>query len=167
MANFSKYLEFSDVVSGQEAVALVRSGGVQEQLFYAKNLTATAEVNKVDIKPLGTNRTLHKPNGWTGSGTMTIYTVTSYFRRMMMTYITTGVPVTFEIDVVNDDPGAASSVTKSGGQYMTLTGCTLDSVVMANFDTDADFLEEEVSFTFDGAIMARPFNDVAGKGNLE
>ena len=40
---------------------------------------------------------------------------------------------------------------------MVLKNCNLDSVVLARLDVDADNLDEEVSFTFDGAELLDSF----------
>lgn len=151
------YLKAGDTVSGQEAVAkmtIKNADGTTtvEDMFYAKNLEGTCEINKTAVKTLGKRGEQHKPNGWTGSGSMTIYYVTSLFRRMCMQYIKTGVPVYFDMLVTNNDP--ASSV---GSQATVLKSCTLDSVILAKFDVDADVLEEDIDFTFDDADMLDEF----------
>lgn len=153
------YLKAGDTISGQEAVAtmLVRNADGTtsvENMFWAKNLEASAEFEKTEVYTLGKRGAQNKPNGWKGTGNMTIYYVTSLFRRMALQYIKTGRPVYFDITVTNDDPG--SSV---GPQTTVLKNCTLDSVILAKFDVDAEVLDETVDFTFDDVDILDTFQD--------
>lgn len=151
------YLKAGDTISGQEAVATIHvhnSDGstTVETAFWAKNLDATAEIQKTEVRTLGKRGAQNKPNGWSGSGNMTIYYITSLFRRMVIQYIKTGVPVYFDLTVTNNDPG--SSV---GMQTVFLKDCSLDSITLAKFDVDAEVLDETVSFTYDDVDMLDEF----------
>lgn len=151
------YLLAGDVISGQEAVAKMtvkHADGTStiEDMFYAKQLEGKAEIKKNPLRTLGKRGEQHKPNGWTGTGSMTIYYVTSSFRKMALQYIKTGVPVYFDILVTNEDPG--SSV---GPQTTVLKNCSLNTVILAKLDVDADNLEETVEFTFDDADLLDEF----------
>lgn len=152
------FLKAGDTINGQEAVAtmLVHNAdgsNAVEQMFWAKNLDASAEIKKTEVYTLGKRGAQNKPNGWAGSGTMTIYYVTSLFRRMVIQYIKTGVPVFFDITVTNEDPG--SSV---GPQTIVLKNCSLDSVVLAKFDVETEVLDEDVSFTYDDVDILDEFS---------
>ena len=151
------YLKAGDTISGQEAVAKItihNSDGTNtiEDLFFAKNLEGTCEINKTAVKTLGKRGEQHKPTGWTGSGSMSIYYVTSLFRKMVLNYIKTGILTYFDIMVTNNDP--SSSV---GAQTTVLKNCTLDSVTLAKFDVDAEVLDEDFDFTFDDADILDEF----------
>ena len=151
------YLKAGDTISGQEAVAkmtIKNPDGTTsiEDMFFGKNLEATCEIEKTDVRTLGKRGAQHKPNGWTGSGSMTIYYVTSLFRKMALQYIKTGVPVYFDIMVTNNDP--ASSV---GPQTVVLKNCSLDSVILTKFDVDSEVMDEDVDFTFDDVDILDSF----------
>lgn len=151
------YLKAGDVISGQEATAtmLVHNADgttTVENMFWAKSLEATAEIKKTEVYTLGKRGAQNKPNGWSGSGNMTIYYVTSLFRRMMLSYIKTGVPVYFDLTVTNNDPGSSIS-----SQTTVLKNCCLDSVIIAKFDVESEVLDESVDFTFDGVDMSTEF----------
>ena len=151
------YLKAGDTISGQEAVAkmtIKNADGTStiEDMFFAKAIEGSCDINKTAVKTLGKRGEQHKPNGWTGSGNMTIYYITSLFRRMCLQYIKTGIPVYFDLMVTNNDPG--SSV---GAQTTVLKNCSLDSVILAKLDVDADVLDETVDFTFDDADMLDEF----------
>ena len=83
---------------------------------------------------------------------MTIYYITSLFRKMILNYVKKGVPVYFDLLVTNNDP--ASTV---GEQTTVLKRCSLDSVVVAKFDVEEELLDEDVSFTFDDLDMLDEF----------
>lgn len=151
------FLKAGDTVSGQEAVArmsIKNADGTTtiEDMFYGRSLEGTCTINKTAVRTLGKRGEQHKPNGWTGAGSMTVYYVTSTFRRMAVQYIKTGVPVYFDIMVTNTDP--ASTV---GSQVTVLKNCSLDSIVLAKFDVDSEVLDEEFEFTFDDAEILDEF----------
>ncbi|WP_240415668.1 phage tail tube protein [Paenibacillus periandrae] len=151
------FLNARDTISGQEGTAYAMipnaSGKLDsEEMFYVKKLEAKVEKEKTDIKTLGRRGTQHKANGWKGTGSMTIYYVTSVFRQMMYEYIDSGKDIYFDIKVTNDDPASTA-----GKQTVVLKNVNLDSVIMASLDTDSTALEEEVSFTFDGVEIKDPF----------
>ena len=129
-----------------------------EELFYAKSLEATIEKNKVDVPVLGKTNTPQRSTGWSGSGTLTIYYVTSLFRRLMVEYVKTGRDFWFDLMVVNEDPNSSA-----GRQRVVLKGCNLDSIVIAKFDaTSDDMLDEELPFTFSDVDLLESFNTITG-----
>lgn len=151
------FLKAGDTISGQEAIARMTIRNADgtttiEDMFFGRSLEATCEINKTPVKTLNKRGEQHKPNSWTGNGTMTIYYVSTLYRNMAMQYIKTGVPVYFDILVTNQDPG--SSV---GRQTTILKNCSLDSVILAKFDVDSEVMDEDVSFTFDDADIIEAF----------
>ncbi|MGG1597612.1 phage tail tube protein [Paenibacillus naphthalenovorans] len=148
------FLKAGDIISGQEGRAHATINGLNYEMFYLRNLRATAEKQKSDIKTLGKRGTQRKAAGWSGTGSMTIYYVTSMFRKMMYDYIKTGKDVYFDITIVNEDPNSTI-----GRQTVTLLGVNLDSVVMAALDVDADELDEDIDFTWEDIDMPDLFAD--------
>jgi len=138
------FLRAGDTISGQEGKATAKIDGIITDMFYLKNLEATFEKNKAEIKTLGKRGTQHKTTGWAGSGSMNIYYVTSIFRKMALQYAKTGKDIYFDITVTNEDP--TSTI---GAQTIVLYNCNLDNTVLAKLDVDADALDEDVDFTFD------------------
>ena len=78
-----KTLRASDIPAGSEAVAYIEIDGKVEEFFYAKSIEATAELNKSEVKVMGKRGVQNKATGWSGSGSMTIYYVTTMFRNML------------------------------------------------------------------------------------
>jgi hypothetical protein len=138
------FLKAGDTISGQEGRAYATINGQVEEMFYIKTLEAKIEKEKSEIKTIGRRGTQHKTTGWSGSGSMTIYYVTSLFRQLMLDYIRTGKDTYFDITVVNDDP--TSTI---GKQTVALKSVNLDSTIMAKLDIDSDSMDEDIDFTFD------------------
>lgn len=148
----------SDAISGKQARAYATINGRVEELFYAKSLEATIEKNKVDVPVLGKTNTPQRSAGWSGTGTLTIYYVTSLFRQLMRDYVKTGRDFWFDLQVINEQPGSST-----GKQTVLLLGCNLDSVSAAQFDaTSDDMLEEELPFTFSDYDILEHFNTITG-----
>jgi hypothetical protein len=152
------YLKAGDTISGQEAIAKITikqpgGGSTIEDLFYGKKLEGKCDINKTGLKVLGKRGEQNKTNGWKGSGTMSIYYITSIFREMAIQYIKTGIPVYFDILVANSDPGSTV-----GTQTTVLKNCKINSAILAKFDVDAEVLDEEIDFTFDDADLLDQFN---------
>ncbi|RED64670.1 phage tail tube protein [Cohnella lupini] len=146
------FLQATDTISGQEGRAYATINGQVEEMFYIKALEAKVEKEKAEVKTLGKRVTQHKAIGWSGSGSMTVYYVTSLFRQMMLDYIKSGRDTYFSIVVVNEDP--ASSI---GKQTITLSGVNLNSIIMAKLDTESEGLDEEIEFTFEDVDIQDKF----------
>ena len=146
------FLRAGDTISGQECAAQAIINGQVEQLFMIRSLEATAEKNKEAVRTMGKRGVQHKAAGWSGSGSMTVYYVTSMFRRLMMDYIKNGRDIYFDIIITNEDP--TSTI---GRQTVVLHGCNLDSVVLAKMDTESSVLDEDLDFTFDDADLLEEF----------
>lgn len=146
------YLKAGDTISGQEGYAQATINGKVEKLFMLKNLEATVEKNKTEVKAIGKRGTQHKATGWTGTGSMTLYYATSLFRKLIIDYVKTGKDTYFDVVITNDDP--TSTI---GKQTTVLYNCNLDSAVVAKLDTEADVLDEDVEFTFDDVDILESF----------
>lgn len=143
----------NDALSGKMAKAFAIINGNVEELFYAQTGTVTAEKVKTDVPRLGKTNVGKKSAGWNGTGTLTIYDVTSRFRQLMIEYIKTGRDFNFDLQIINDDK--TSSV---GKQTTVVKNCNLDSIVLAQFDaTSDDPLTVEMPFTFDDADLIESF----------
>ncbi len=146
------FMKLSDALNGTEGRAYTIIDGTREEMFYLRNIEATAEKSKVEGKTLGRRGTQHRANGWNGTGSANIYYVTTRFRQIMLKYIKSGVDTYFDVQIVNEDP--ASTV---GLQTVILRDVNLDSVVMAKLDVDSDFLDEDVDFTFEDVDILDSF----------
>lgn len=138
------FLRAGDTISGQEGRATAVIDGNVENLFFIKTLEATFEKTKAEVKTLGHRGVQHKGTGWSGSGSMTLYYVSSLFRKLALKYAKEGKDTYFNATIENNDP--TSTI---GKQTIVLYNCNIDSTIIAKLDTDSDVLEEDIDFTFD------------------
>jgi hypothetical protein len=144
-----------NAIRSAAANAYVQVDGRNYELFFGKSLEATVTKNKEEVRALGSRGVGHKAVSWQGSGTLTIHRVTSLFKQMMMEYINTGKDVYFSLVCTNED-----EATPWGAETTILTRCNLDEIVMASFDTEDGFEEQEVPFTFEGVQLPQSFREV-------
>ena len=150
-----KALRAGDTISGQEGKAYIEVNGEIKEFFYVKTIEATFEKNKSELKTLGHRGTQNKATGWTGKGSMTIYYVSSLFRRMALEYAKTGKDVYFTLLIENEDPTSSA-----GKQTVALYDCNLDSTILAKLDVDSDALEEDADFTFGDFDILQDFKEI-------
>lgn len=146
-----------DTVSASLAECYATIDGIRYNLMQAINLEATMEKTKAEIPILGKTGKGNKATGWTGTGSATFHFNTSVFRKAMKAYKDTGMDFYFDIQITNSDP--TSSV---GRQTIILKDCNLDSILLAKFDADGEYLDEEMDFTFEDWEMPEVFNELNG-----
>lgn len=146
------FLAAKDTISGQEGRAYATIDGRVEEMFYIKTIQGKVEKKKTEVKTIGRRGNQNKAIGWSGSGSMTIYYITSLFREIMIKYIKEGVDTYFDITVVNEDPN--SSV---GKQTVVLKGVNLNDLPMTMLDVSKEVLEEEINFTFEDVDILDSF----------
>ena len=82
---------------------------------------------------------------------------TSVFRKLLYRYKETGEVIYFDIQVTNEDPSATI-----GRQTVILKDCCMDGGILAKFDADGAYLDEEMDFTFEDWEMPEEFKMLAG-----
>lgn len=145
-------LKARDTISGQEGTAFIEIDGRNEEMFYLKNINAIVEKQKVQIRTLGKRGDQNKTTGWAGTGSATIYGITSTFVKLALDYIKNGRDVYVNIMVTNEDP--TSSV---GRQSVLLVDVNFDSYPITLLDVDADAIEQDLDFTFDDLDLLEAF----------
>lgn len=151
----AKLLNPNDTINGKEGRAIINLKGKVYDLFYIKKAEAKFTKTKSQIKTVGRRNTGNKTVGWEGTGTLTLYYVTSLFRKLCVEYIKTGKDFTFDLVIENEDPTSAT-----GKQATALYGCNIDEVILASLDVDSDGLEEEIPFTFEDADILTQFDEL-------
>ena len=63
----------------------------------------------------------------------------------------------FDIAITNYDPNSAA-----GAQTVVLKDCSIDGGILAKFDVDGEFLEEDMDFTFEDFEMPEKFTLLEG-----
>ena len=139
-----------NLLSGAEGVIFFNG----EELAYVKAISADVEKSKAERRVVGKRNTLHKATGWNGTGTLTLFKVTSKFRELMVNYIKNGVDFYGDVQITTQDPGA----TEVGKEVNILRNVNFDTVNVGNLDPDAEVLEEEMAFTFEDWDLTEKFN---------
>lgn len=146
-----------DAVSGSLAECYITIDGQRFNFMQAITFEANMEKNKSEVPILGKTGKGNKSNGWTGTGSMTCHFNQSVMRELLEKYKNTGEDTYFNIEVTNEDPTSAV-----GRQTMILIDCNLDGGVLAKFDADADYLEEDFDFTFEDFQMKEGYTELEG-----
>ena len=146
-----------DTVSASLAECYVTIEDKRYNLMQAINLEANFEKNKTEVPILGKTGKGNKATSWTGTGSATFHYNTSVFRMLMYRYKETGQDVYFDIQVTNEDP--TSSV---GRQTVILKDCNVDGGILAKFDADAEYLDEDMDFTFEVFVIPEQFKLLQG-----
>lgn len=141
-----------DSVSASLAECFVTIEGRRLNFMQAINVEANFEKTKSEVPILGKTGKGNKSTGWTGSGSATFHYNTSIFRKLMQRYKQTGEDIYFDMQVTNEDP--TSSV---GRQTVILKDCNIDGGVLAKFDADGEYLDEDMDFTFEDFEMPEEF----------
>jgi len=146
-----------DTLSASLAECFVSIEGTRYNFMQAIGLEATFEKTKTEVPILGQTGRGNKATGWKGSGSATFHYNTSIFRELLYRYKNTGEDVYFDIQVTNEDPTSAA-----GRQTVVLRDCNIDGGILTKFDADADYLDEEMAFTFEDFEMPEIFTSLNG-----
>ena len=109
-------------------------------------LEATIKLNKTSVSQTGTLNEGQKVTGTSGSGTIKLNHVSSYFKTRILKDINAGKSTSFTIISNLDDP------TVNGNERVKLTGCTFDEVKVIDWEA-GKLGEESYPFTFEKAEM--------------
>lgn len=146
-----------DAISASLAECFVTIDGARYNFMQAINLEAKMEKTKSKVPILGKTGKGNKTTGWEGSGSATFHYNTSIFRQLLYRYKETGEDIYFDIQVTNEDP--TSSV---GRQTVILKDCNVDGGLLAKFDADAEYLDEDLDFTFEDWELPETFKPLSG-----
>ncbi|MDO4327006.1 MAG: phage tail tube protein [bacterium] len=153
----SQKMNAKDAVSASLAECFVTIDGNRYNFMQAINLEAKMEKTKTEVPILGKPGKGNKSTGWKGSGKATFHYNTSIFRRLLYRYKETGEDIYFDIQITNEDPTAAV-----GRQTIVLKDCNVDGGILAKFDADAEYLDEDMDFTFEDWEMPEGFDMLDG-----
>ena len=146
-----------DAVSAKLAECFVTIEGNRYNFMQAINLEATMEKTKTEVPILGKTGTGNKASGWKGTGSATFHYNTSIFRDLLCRYKDTGEDIYFDIQITNEDETSAV-----GRQTIILKDCNMDSGILAKFDADGEYLDEDMDFTFEDWEMPEKFTQLNG-----
>lgn len=150
-----------DAVAASMAECYVTIEGKRYNFMQAINLEAKIEKTKTEVPILGKPGKGNKSTGWKGIGSATAHYNQSVFRKLFEKYKEKCEDTYFEIQITNEDP--TSSV---GRQTVILADCNMDGGILAKFDADGEYLDEDFDFTFEDFYIKESFkpltNSIAG-----
>lgn len=146
-----------DAISASLAECFITVDEKRYNFMQCINLEAKLEKMKTEVPILGKTGKGNKATGWAGSGSATFHYNTSIFREMLYRFKETGEDIYFDIQVTNEDP--TSSV---GRQTIILKDCNIDGGILTKFDADAEYLDEDMDFTFEDFEMPEKFKPLSG-----
>ena len=146
-----------DTISASLAECFVTIEGNRYNFMQAINVEAEFEKTKSEVPILGKTGKGNKSSGWKGTGKATFHYNTSIFRELAKRYKDTGEDIYFDMQLTNEDP--TSSV---GRQTVILKDCNINKMILAKFDADAEYLEEEMDFGYEYFDMPEKFNILSG-----
>ena len=150
-------MKAKDAMSAKLAECFATIGNNRYNFMQAINFEASFEKTKSEVPILGKTGTGNKSTGWKGTGSATFHYNTSIFREMMLKFKETGEDIYFEIQVTNEDPTSSA-----GRQTVVFVDCNIDGGILAKFDADGEYLDEDMDFTFEDFKMPETFNLLDG-----
>ena len=146
-----------NAVSAQLAECFCTISGNRYNFMQAIKLEAKFEKTKTEVPILGRTGKGNKSTGWKGTGSATFHYNTSIFREMMQRYKDTGEDLYFEILVTNEDPSSGV-----GRQTVVFVDCNINGGILAKFDADGEYLDEDMDFTFEDFKIPESFKMLDG-----
>jgi hypothetical protein len=153
----AEVMQAKDAVSASLAECFITIDDNRYNFMQAINLEAEMKKNKTKVPILGKTGKGNRASGWEGSGKATFHYNTSIIRELLYKYKETGEDTYFDIQITNEDP--TSSV---GRQTIILKDCNVDGGILAKFDADAEYLDEDMDFTFEDWEMPEKFKILDG-----
>ena len=150
-------MKAKDTLFAGLAECYVTIGTRRYNFMQAINMEVNFKKNKTKVPILGKTGKGNKASGWEGTGKATFHYNTSVFRQMMLQYKDTGEDIYFEIQISNEDKSSAV-----GRQTIILIDCNIDGGILAKFDADGEYLDEDMDFTFEDFKMPESFKDLEG-----
>jgi hypothetical protein len=157
MALNNVIMKGKDALSAKLAECYVTIGERRYNFMQMINFEASIEKTKSVVPILGRTGQANKSTGWNGTFTGTAHYNTSIFRQMLLDYKDTGEDTYFEIQVTNEDPTSAA-----GRQTIVFIDCNTDGGILAKFDADGEYLDEDIDGTFEDFKMPETFTVLQG-----
>ncbi|MBA9087472.1 hypothetical protein FHR92_003957 [Fontibacillus solani] len=146
-----------DTISAKLADCFVTINGNRYNFMQMIDFEAKVDKTKTKVPILGRIMEGNKTVGLAGSFSGTAHYNQSIFRQALLDYKNTGIDTYFEIQITNEDPESAA-----GRQTFVFMDCNTDGGVLAKFDADGEYLDEEIEGTFEDFKMPEGFNILNG-----
>lgn len=156
MAN-NPIMNAMDAIYGSTAECFITIEGRRYNFMSMTEFESKWEVNVKEVPILGKVGMGHKSSGGKGTWSGKAHYNQSVFRELADNYQKTGYMPYFEIQVSNEDPSSAV-----GRQTIVHRGCLCDSFTLAKFQAGEDYLDEDLSGTFESWDLPEKFKQLDG-----
>ena len=146
-----------DTIAAKLAECYITIGTRRYNFMQMKDMEVKVEKQKSSVPRLGAIMLGHKAYGMEGTFSGTAHYNQSVMRQLLVDYKNTGEDTYFEMQITNDDPTSAA-----GAQTVVLYDCNTDGGILAKFDADGEFLDEEMEGTFEDFSMPESFANLTG-----
>lgn len=146
-----------DTIAAKLAECFITIGTRRYNFMQMIDMEAKVDKTKAAVPRLGVIMTGHKSCGMEGTFSGTAHYNQSVMRQALIDYKNTGVDAYFEMQITNDDPGSAA-----GRQTIIFYDCNTDGGILAKFDADGEYLDEEIEGTFEDFSMPEAFANLTG-----
>lgn len=150
-------MKSKDTISARLAECYMTIKNRRYNFMQMIDFEATIDKTKGTVPRLGAIMVGHKSYAMEGTFSGTMHYNQSVMREMMVDFKNSGVDAYFEIQITNNDPAS-----DAGRQTVIFYDCLLDGGVLAKFDADGEYLDEEVEGTFDDFSIPEDFTELAG-----
>lgn len=157
MADNNVTMSARDTIAAKLAECYLTIGSQRYNFMQMIDMEAKLDKTKSNVPRLGAVMVGHKSVGMEGTFSGTAHYNQSVLRRALADYKDTGEDVYFEMQIVNDDPVSAAK-----RQEIILYGCNTDGGVLAKFDADGEYLDEEIEGTFEDFSIKTEFTKLKG-----
>ena len=146
-----------DTIAAKLAECFLTINGRRYNFMQMIDMEVTIEKTKTTVPRLGAIMVGHKSCGMEGKFSGTTHYNQSVMRQLLLDYKNSGVDAYFEMQITNDDPGS-----DAGRQTIVLYDCNTDGGILAKFDADGEYLDEEIEGTFEDFSMPESFAQLTG-----
>ena len=146
-----------DTIAAKMAECYITIEGRRYNFMTMIDMEVQVEKTKATVPRLGAVMAGHKTCGMEGTFSGTAHYNQSVMRQLLVDYKNTGADTYFEMQITNDDPESAA-----GRQTIILYDCNTDGGILAKFDADGEYLDEEIEGTFEDFSMPESFQELTG-----
>lgn len=155
MANIT--MRARDTIAAKMAECYITIDDKRYNFMQMIDLEISLEKTKAQVPRLGAIMVGHKSCGMEGTFSGTAHYNTTVMRQLLADYKNTGLDTYWEMQITNDDPDS-----NAGRQTVILYDCNTDGGILAKFDADGEYLDEEIEGTFEDFSIAESFTNLSG-----
>lgn len=155
--NNNVVMKGKDTINAKLAECFITIGTRRYNFMQMIDMEVTVDKTKSAVPRLGAVMAGHKSVGLEGTFSGTAHYNQSVMRQLLLDFKNTGADTYFEMQITNDDPSSAA-----GRQTIILYDCNTDGGVLAKFDADGEYLDEDIEGTFEDFSMPESFKELTG-----